>query len=474
LLLAVTCGVWPALAPAQTHGPVTLRQAVDEALSHGDRAIDDRDAAARAELGLEFARDAFRPKLVPNVLGSFGQTDLSSQTYRVDIAQRFVTGTEVRLGVGTATAQIPGADGDLRFYNADTTVSVSQPLLRGAGRAVGRRALTAAELQRDDAVRQRALGEQQLVIEVASAYYQQVAAHTLVEVARQSVQRARRLRDSSEAKLDAGLVSQLDVLRAQQLVAQTEMQLFDAQAAVGDARDQLRRLTGRGSDAWLEVDRVVPAPPTAPIDGAQATALALRHRLDLQTRRAAHADGDRQLGHARNQLLPQVDVNLALTRRRTTSGFVDSFALDGFTAATFFTIGMPDRSAQRAAYQNALLDRNRREREVARLERQVTDEVRRALRDRDRQARNVIAADTAVELSRREVEVAQLRFERGLSSTLDVVSAEAGLLQAESRRVQALAEATLGRLRLRAVLGILDPRDDLGLDAAAAVSAVPQ
>ena len=62
---------------------------------------------------------------------------------------------------------------------------------------------------------------------------------------RQSLDRARRLRDASEAKLDAGLVSQLDVLRSQQLVAQAEMQLFDAQSAVEDARDQLTFLMGR-------------------------------------------------------------------------------------------------------------------------------------------------------------------------------------------------------------------------------------
>ena len=141
----------------------------------------------------------------------------------------------MRLGVGTATAQIPGTSGasddDIRFYNADTTLTLSQPLLRGFGRNVARRALTSAELRRQDADRQQTLAEQQIAVDVASTYYRVVAQQTFVDVARQSLDRARRLRDASEAKLDAGLVSQLDVLRAQQLVAQAEIQLFDAQAA---------------------------------------------------------------------------------------------------------------------------------------------------------------------------------------------------------------------------------------------------
>jgi hypothetical protein len=39
------------------------------------------------------------------------------------------------------------------------------------------------------------------------------------------------------------------------------------------------------------------------------------------------------------------------------------------------------------------------------------------------------------------------------------------LLLAESRRIQALSDAAVGRLRLRAVLGILDPRVDLDASA---------
>jgi outer membrane protein TolC len=54
-----------------------------------------------------------------------------------------------------------------------------------------------------------------------------------------------------------------------------------------------------------------------------------------------------------------------------------------------------------------------------------------------------------------------MRYQNGLSNNLDVVTAEAGLLQAESRRIQALADSAVAGLRLRAVLGILDPRADI-------------
>jgi outer membrane protein len=445
---------------------LTLAQAVDEALVKNDRLVNQQDITEQAELGLRLARNAFQPKVVPNILGSFGQTDVSSQTYRVDLAQRFTTGTELRLGMGTATAQIPGLpgtlDGDIRFYNADTTLTLTQPLLKGFGRNAARRSLTSAELRRADADRQQAMAEQQVGLEVVAAYYRVVAQEAFVRVAQQSLTRAAHLRDASEAKLGAGLVSQLDVLRAQQLVAQAEMQLMDAQSATEDARDQLLFLIGREAGAPFQVIADIPAPADTPIDAAAATTIALSNRLDIQSRAAQSADAERYINYARNQLLPQVDVNLALTRRQTTDSFARSFGLDGFQFATFFTIAMPvDRTAQLVDFQNAVIARDQRKRELSTMERQIADDVKRVIRERERIVRNVGAAETSVAIARREVEVAQLRYERGLSNNLDVVTAESGLLTAESRRIQALADSAVARLRLRALLGVFNPRIDI-------------
>jgi outer membrane protein TolC len=258
-------------------------------------------------------------------------------------------------------------------------------------------------------------------------------------------------------------VSQLDVLRAQQLVAQAEMQLFDAQSGIEDARDALRFVMGRTANEDFEVQGTIEPPDATPLDVERAVSLALSNRLDLKSRAAANADAVDQLRFARNQLLPQVDVNFALTRRRTSSTFGGSFRLDGYQFATFFTIAMPvDRTAQQVSFQTAMLDRGRRARELSTLERQIANDVRSAIRERGRLLRNLAAADTSIAIRRTEVEVAQFRYDRGLSNNLDVVTAESSLLMAESQRIQALADSAVATLRLRALLGVLSPRTDVG------------
>ena len=107
LLASFASCVFVLVASSSLHAddaPVlTLRQAVQEALLKNQRMLDQHDVTEQADLSLRLARNAFTPKVVPNVIGSFGRTDVNSQVYRVDVAQRFTTSTELRVGVGTST-----------------------------------------------------------------------------------------------------------------------------------------------------------------------------------------------------------------------------------------------------------------------------------------------------------------------------------------------------------------------------------
>lgn len=455
----------PLRAAGRDQDTLTLAQALQEALAHNDRLADLHDAVEQADLSVHLARNVFAPKVVPNVQGSFGQTDVSNQTYRVDLSQRFSTGTEWRAGAGTTSAQIPSSQPgqpDIRFYNADTTLAVSQSLLRGVGRGIAQRGVRAAELHRADAGRQLTRAEQVLSIDVAAVYYRAVSGRTLVAVATNARDRSRKILESAEARLSAGLVSQLDVLRAQQLVVQAESQLADADAAVQDAHAELALLMGRSADTRFDVTTRIPRPP-APMPVEQAIQAALDHRPDLKSLEAGASDTRHALAFAKNQLLPQFDVNFLLTRRETARGFADSFRLGKFQAAAFFTISMPvDRTPQIVSYQQALIERDRRQRQVDYQRRAIANEVRRGARDRERLEHNLTAADAIIAIAQKEVEVANLRYEHGLSNNLDVVTAEGNLLAAESRKISVLAEAALSDLKFRALIGILDPRMDIG------------
>jgi outer membrane protein TolC len=126
-----------------------------------------------------------------------------------------------------------------------------------------------------------------------------------------------------------------------------------------------------------------------------------------------------------------------------------------------------DRTPQIIDYQNALIERDRRSRDLDMLRKRIAADVKRSLRETGRMTERLRVAEESVRISRQEVEVAQFRYDRGLSNNLDVVSAEGGLLQSESRRVVALADLAITRLSLRGTLGILDVRQDIANSTAA-------
>ena len=443
---------------AQEGAPVlTLHEAVLVALANNDRMLTSRESIEQAQLGRAVAESAFGTRITPNVLGSFGQSDVRNQTYGVGASKRFTTGTEVRMDVGASTFRNQIGN----FYAADTTLLVRQSLLRGFGPTVGRRQIARSEYQIAGAERQHRIAEQQLALEVAGAYYRLIAQRELAAAARTALENARQLLAASEAKLRANLVSQLDVFRARQLLAEAEGQIFDVDGAVEDLKDQLRFLMNRDVDYDF---RVVPEMDgrVEAVEAGDAVATALRNRIELQEADAVVAEAERDVGYARHQLLPQVDVSLALTRRETADDLRGAFGVDRFEPVTFFSVSTPlDRTVELAGVQTAMMERDRRIRTRDTLRRRIAQEVRRAVRLQRRLANRQESADVSVDFAEREVELANLRFQRGLSNNLDVVNAQAALLNATTRRLGVLADLALSRLTLRATLGTLDVRRDV-------------
>ena len=391
------------------------------------------------------------------MLGSFGQSDVRNQTYGIGASRRFTTGTEFRMDVGASTFRNQVGS----FYAADTTLLVSQSLLRGFGPTVGRRQIERSEYQIGGAERQHALLEQQVALEVAATYYRLIAQREQVLAARTAAENARQLLVASEAKLRANLVSQLDVFRARQLVAEAEGQLLEMEGGVEDLKDQLRFLMARDADGDFRVAGEIDA-DAQPIQLTVAVALALENRIELREANAAVGDAEREVGYTRHQLLPQLDVSVAMTRRETADTLGNAFGLDRFKPVTFFSVSTPlDRTAERARIRTTVMELDRRNRARDTLRRRITQEVRRAVRLQQRLANRLDSAEVGVEFAQRELDLANLRFQRGLSNNLDVVTAQAGLLGATNQRLAVLADLALARLTLRATIGTLDVRRDV-------------
>lgn len=453
--IAAALTVAVSAAVAQEVPPVlTLADAVALALQNNTRIQEAAAGVEEARLAQSAAGAAFRPQFVPHVLGALGADSLSNQSYGLNVLQRFRSGTELHASTSTASARNQLGT----FYYSETTVAVTQPLFNGGTNMFSANE-RAAQRASQAALESRESVERQVAVDVAAAYYAIVAQQRVVIVAEHSLRRARHLLAASEAKLGIGKVSQLDVLRARQLARQAEGQLLDARAAAEDAEDQLRLLTGHLSGRFVVEPRIPDVFEHR--EAPYATGDVLARRQDIARARAAIAEAERAAQLARRPFLPRVDLKLALTRRETADSFRSSFGFDGFRVVPFVGLSAPmERTGPEAGREVARLEVERRRRELRVLESRVEVEVRRAVRQQQRSLRALDDARAAVEFATSQMEVARVRFERGLSNNLELVSAETDLLVAESRRITAAAAAAVARLHLKMTLGTLDPRND--------------
>jgi outer membrane protein len=438
--------------PAPGARTLSLGAVVALALERNFQILDQADSVAAAGFRLGAARAQFFPQLTPR----FARTS-DGTTFGLDVAQKLPWSGATLEGVAAFTSNEQSDNPVAR--SAAATLLVRQPLLRGAGPNATFYDLRNSRRGRETQKRGYELGRQRLAIQATSAFYNVIAQRQLLTVSRQSLKRSQSLRKASEARLKVGLASKLDVFRAELQAAQTEDALVRSEAALQSALEQMRSLL-----ALPPGDPVEP-PAVSLMDTATAepeplellVLRALENRLELQEARDQVQDASRTLSLAKQNLLPQLDATLAVTRLGGGPSFKDAWNLGDTRATLGVTTSYPlDRSTDKANRAVAELDFASRQRALQQRELDVEAEVRSAVRELLRIRKSVDLQKQAVAVAAQQRRLATLRYERGLASNFDVVDAEGSLVLARSALVGLLASYKVAEVELKRATGTLD------------------
>jgi outer membrane protein len=442
-------------APATEGAPtLTLAEAVALALHDNGSIQDTADALTVARVREQSAAAAFWPKLTPRY-----ERATDSQSMLLEGSQRLPwTGGSLSATAGVRS-YAPGQSTVPR--TSDVRVNLSQPLLRGFGPTASSYDLTNNRRARQGQERSFEMARQRLAVQVAQTFYDVQQQRELVVVSAQSLKRGQALQRASEARLQVGLVSKLDVFRAQLQAAQAEDASIRAQSALQTALERFRVLLGLSPTDPSEpaAAALADVPEEGTEDLAALVARARQHRLDLQETRDSVSDAHRATSIARQSLWPQLDLNVGWNRL----GFGSVSVLDGLLHAgdrrftVFLSTSYPlERSSSRASHQLARIEETARGRDVLQREREIEAEVRAAVRELVRIRQSVALQRKSLVVAEQQQRLATLRYQRGLASNFDVVDAEGSLVLARSALVGLLASYHVATIELRRVTGTLD------------------
>ncbi|MCL4222679.1 MAG: TolC family protein [Phycisphaerales bacterium] len=353
---------------------------------------------------------------------------------------------EARL-VWNATEQLRNVATRRYRQSSELALSADIPLLRGAGR-VARESLIQSERDLVYAARNFEQFRRELLVDIASDYFNLVAAMQRIENQRDQIAGLQGLQQQTAALVQAGRLRafQEELTRSQVLSAQST--LASQEESFRFQLDRFRIRLGLPLDQPVQMTKTTLNLPEPSATLEEATMAALNYRLDLQNQRDAVEDQKRAVQVARNQL--QADLNLGgevavPTDPRLNEG---GFGLDPDEVeySASMTLGWAlDRRIERLGLRQALISYERQLRSYEQTRDTVIIEARQALR-------NIELARFRLMLAEQQVAINQRRLEEQIARADELepqsrVDTEIELNNARNARDQARSDLQVTVLR---------------------------
>lgn len=408
-----------------------------------------------------------------------GASDLSgtgnsntSASASADLGLTHVLGSGARIvtSIGTSLLRFVST-GDGWTLSNDLSLTITQPLLRGAGRRVTLEPLTQAERSMVYQARSFERFRREYSVDVAGRLYSLLQTMDELDNQRRNYKNLVSLRQRNEAMAAAGRLSRIEADQAMQDELRSENQLIAQEALLESRTDNLMLFLGLPITASLPLDRSEFERLSGDdkliisLDLDRAVDLALAQRLDFLTSLDQLEDTLRRELLAEDATRAGLDLQASLLAPSATDQALKyDWRTTGWSLG--FSFDLPwDQIPERNALRSAQISVDARRRAVEAEADGIVVEVRNAVRQTRNAYQTWNLQAGAVVLAERRVESSDLNLENGKASTRDVLDAEEDLRQALNSRSAALVDYSLSRLGLYLdVEALRVDEDGIGLD----------
>ena len=348
------------------------------------------------------------------------------------------------------------------FQNPATTwqtdFSLSQPLYTGGALSAG---VAAAQSFRKGAAGTYYRTQQQTAFAARASYCAVLTAEEGVNVAQQVVDSAMETLRVARLRYQAGVAPQFDVLSAEARVARVDQGLIAARVQRDIACAQLSTVLG----VSIPIGTQLTAPRLVTYTEGDFETLreeALAHRPDLVAAEGAVAVARAQLGIAKAAKQPTVAAAMSYSLRPNTTVSGDLFGQPGTDIVVSQNSGAIALSANWSLFNagqvegeinQARSQLRQAEDGLTGLKQQVELDVRSAYVSVSAATAQVAAAQKEVAQAQEAFRVATIRYEEGVGTSVEILSAQADLADAKTRLNQANFGLNLAVAQLDLALG---------------------
>ena len=411
--------------------------------------------------------------------GVSGQTQIGTQ-YNVGVTQSRIDNNTI-------------IDAFNPYYTAALNASVTQPLLKNAGMNQSRQQLELARLNRDATTASTLASVSQTISSVEDTYWDLVAAWRNVAIQEDALHQSVLQQASNVRLAQRGKAAPIDAVESSSQVAIYQDDVFAALQTVSQLQNQLKSMIvdDPADPIWranlMPTSPVLQAPAAPQL--ADLLASAMRNRPELREVEASQKSADVNVAYAKNQLLPNVDLQLNYTGNGFAGNALPPLGgvfgnsvppsyLGGVYGQAYGNIGrFPTYSAgvvistpignntARGAMDAANEQQRIAKLQTSSLDQRILFEVRNALQNYQASLSRLYAARAAREAAEQVYASEQRKFRNGESTTFLVTQRQVELVQNEGLELSAQTDLNKSIVELQRVDGTILSTNNVSLDA---------
>jgi outer membrane protein TolC len=349
-------------------------------------------------------------------------------------------------------------------YSNDLSLSISQPLLKGAGVRVNNHSIRIAEYDKSIIDAKTKLEVIRVIAAMDRVYWRVYAAAKQFEVRRQQFELAKSQLERAQRFVDAGRHSRIEVIRAEAGLAQSLESIIFAE---NNLRDRQRELKLTLNKTGLETNTntfIIPTTKPNPVhytfESADLITQAIENRMEMLELEFQIAKSISDIDFRRNQTLPLVtldyryNVNGLGGTRSDAYDLLEDHRFNDHFLGLRLKVPLGNQAAKsnlRAAfYQRRQLLASKDNQEAV-----IEVDVLNALDQLESNWQRILAARQSTLLEDRLYQAEIHEFENGLSTSTDVLEAQTSFVNAQSTEINALTEYQISLVDLAYATGTL-------------------
>lgn len=334
-------------------------------------------------------------------------------------------------------------------FQGDLSLTFTQHLLRDLGYDVNRKEILVAQNNKEMSKNDFRDKVEQIAQNIEKTYWDLVFSIEDLKVKQQSLGLAKDLLERNKIQVRVGTMAPIEITEALAQVSEREEEIIQAEKAVRDMEDRLRKLINLPDNPLTEEIRVIPLDKPAfevqEISLNESIQQALESRPDYLRAKLGLTNNHLEVKATKNRLLPLFDLTASYGNASLEQGLRDSLA-DLFDQPNHrwnfgINVEIPlGNQAAQSRYTRARLEAERTLAEIRNLEQEIILEVKEAIRAVQSNMKRVEATRVTSQLHRERLAAEEKRFSVGLSTSRDVLEDQEQLAEAQSREILAITD----------------------------------